>query len=175
MLLFTDTSRAFLAPPHWKDSDGDLLFWDDKAGSEVAKSAKMKLFEHMVRFGRRRAAKNVPHVPRPALDVEMSKFQRTTIFNPTFEDYTTGAIIRDMCGEGAKQKLAKRKLDEVGEVHSGCGVANTPDRIRRLQVRSPKPNKVTPALTLLSRFHAFPIYKEQVEARRVHRRDRGPK
>ena len=43
----------------------------DKAGSEVAKSAMMKLFEHVLRFGRR-AAPNVPHVPSPALDVEMS-------------------------------------------------------------------------------------------------------
>ena len=115
-----------------------MLFRDDKAGSEVAKSAKMKLFEHVLRFGRRRAAPNVPHVPSPALDVEMSEIQRTTILNPTSEDYTTGAIIRDMCGEGAKQKLAKRKLDGVGEVHSACGVANAPDRIRRLQVGSLK-------------------------------------
>ena len=138
MLLFTDTSRAFLAPPHCKDPEGTLVFCDDKAGSEVVKSAMMKLFEHVVRFGRRRAAPNVPHVPSPALNVEMSKFQRNTILNPTSEDCTTGAIIRDMCGEGAKQKLAKRKLDGVGEVHSACGVANAPDRIRRLQVRSLK-------------------------------------
>ena len=82
MLLFTDTSRAFLAPPHCKDSEGNLLFRDDKAGSEVVKSAKMKLFEHVVRFGRRRAAPNAPHVPSPALDVEMSEIQRTTIPNP---------------------------------------------------------------------------------------------
>ena len=61
----------------------------------------------------------------------MSEFQHTTILNPTFEDYTTGAIIRDMCGEGAEKKLAKRKIDGVGEVHSACGVANTPDRFRR--------------------------------------------
>ena len=121
-----------------KDSEGNLLFRDDKAGSEVAKSAKMKLFEHFVRFGRRRASLNVPHVPSPFLNVEMSEFQRTAILNPTSDDCTTGAIIRDMCGEGAKQKLAKRKLDGVGEVHSACGVANAPDRIRRLQVRSLK-------------------------------------
>ena len=71
-------------------------------------------------------------MPSPALDVEMSEIQRTTTLNPTSVDYTTGAIIRDMCGEGAKQKLAKRRLGGVGEVHSACGVANTPDRIRRL-------------------------------------------
>ena len=85
-----------------------------------------------VRFGRHRASLNVPHVPSPSLNAEMSEFQRTTIPNPTSEDYTAGAIIRDMCGEGAKQKLAKRKLDGVGEINSACGVANAPDRIRRL-------------------------------------------
>ena len=102
MLLLTDTSRAFLAPPHCKDPEGNLLFRDDKAGSEMAKSAKMKLFEHALRFGRRRAAPNVPHVPSPALDVEMSEFQRNTILNPTSQDYTAGAIFHDMSGAGAK-------------------------------------------------------------------------
>ena len=67
MLLLADTYRAFLAPPHCKDPEGNLLFRDDKAGSEVAKSAKMKLFERVLRFGRRRAAPNVPHVPRAPL------------------------------------------------------------------------------------------------------------
>ena len=138
MCCFWLTSREFLAPPHCKDPEGNLLFRDDKAGSEVVKSGKIKLFENVLLFGRCRAAPNVPHVPSPALNVEMSEFQRTTILNPTSGDCTTGAIIRDMCGEGAKQKLAKRKLDGVGEVHSACGVANAPDRIRRLQVRSLK-------------------------------------
>jgi len=114
VLLLTDTSREFLAPPHCKDPEGNLLFRDDKAGSEMAKSAKTKLFEHALRFGRRRASLNAPHVPSPFLNVEMSEFQRTAILNPTSDDYTTGAIIRDMCGEGAKQKLAKRKLDGRG-------------------------------------------------------------
>ena len=56
----------------------------------------MKLCEHFVRFGRRWASLNVPHVPSPFLNVEMSEFQRTTILNPTSDDYTAGAIIRDM-------------------------------------------------------------------------------
>ena len=37
-------------------------------------------------------------------------------------------------GDGAQQKQAKRKLGGVGGVHSSCGFANTPDRIRRLEV-----------------------------------------
>ena len=79
-----------------------MLFCDDKAGSEVAKTAKVKLFELVLRFGRRRAAPNAPNLPSPALDVEMSEFQRTTTLKPTFENCTTGAIIHDMCGEGAR-------------------------------------------------------------------------
>ena len=83
----------------------------------------------------------------------MSEIQRTTILNPTSEDYTTGAIIRDMCGEGAKQKLAKRKLDGVGEVHSACGVARASSSQRarpraglrqRAQVRTRSRSRSTP-------------------------------
>ena len=45
------------------------------------------------------------------------------------------AVVRDSFGEGAKQKLAKRKLDSVGNVRSSCGMANDPARIRRLEDR----------------------------------------
>jgi len=106
--LLTDTSRAFLAPPHFKDPEGSLLFRDDKAGSEVVKSAMMKLFEHVLRVGHRRAAPDVPHVPNPALDVEMSEIQRTTTLNPTSADSTTGAIIRD--GRGLRRSLPSASL-----------------------------------------------------------------
>ena len=103
----TDTYRAFLAPPHCKNPEGKLLFCDDKAGSEVAKSAKMKLFEHVLRFDRRRAAPNDPHVPSSALDVEMGEIQRTAVLNPTSEDCTAGAIIRNMSGRGLSLRQAQ--------------------------------------------------------------------
>ena len=61
-------------------------------------------------------------------------FQRNTALNPTAEDFSAMAIVRDTMGDGAQQKQAKRKLDGVGDVHSSCGFANTPDRIRRLEV-----------------------------------------
>ena len=44
-------------------------------------------------------------------------------------------IVRDTMGDGAKHRLAKRKLGCVGDVHSSCGFANSPGRIRRLEVR----------------------------------------
>ena len=37
-----------------------------------------------------------------------------------------------MFGEGGKLRLAKRKLDSAGYVHSSCGLANDPGRISRL-------------------------------------------
>ena len=49
---------------------------------------------------------------------EVSDVQRTVILNPTAEDYAMAAVVRDSFGEGAKQNLAKRKLDSVGNVRS---------------------------------------------------------
>mgnify|MGYP001276782848 FL=1 len=74
------------------------------------------------------------HLPSSYLDLEISSFQRKTVLNPTAEDFSAMAIVRDTMGDGAQQKQAKRKLDGVGDVHSSCGFANTPDRIRRLEV-----------------------------------------
>ena len=90
------------------------------------------LFQHLVRFGRHRASSEVQHAPSPALQVEMTA-QQLKLLNPTAEDYTISAIIRDAHGDGARAKLSKRKLDCLGEVHSSCAFANSPERIERLQ------------------------------------------
>ena len=92
------------------------------------------LLNHCAQFVRRRAAPGSSHLPSSYLDVETSHFQRTALLNPTAEDYSAMAIVRDTMGDGAQQKQAKRKLDGIGDVHSSCGFANTPDRIRRLEV-----------------------------------------
>ena len=92
------------------------------------------LLNHCAQFVRRRAALGSSHLPSSYLDVETSHFQRTALLNPTAEDYSAMAIVRDTMGDGAQQKQAKRKLDGIGDVHSSCGFANTPDRIRRLEV-----------------------------------------
>jgi hypothetical protein len=92
------------------------------------------LLDHMVQYGRRMAVSREPHLPSSYLDVEFTKLQGDKILNPQPEDYSAGAILRDTVGHGAKQKLARRQLDAVGDVRSACGVANTPDRIRRLKV-----------------------------------------
>ncbi len=92
------------------------------------------LLNHCARFVRRRAALGSSYLPSPYLNLEISSFQRKTVLNPTAEDFSAMAIVRDTMGDGAQQKQAKRKLDGVGDVHSSCGFANTPDRIRRLEV-----------------------------------------
>ena len=89
---------------------------------------------HMTQFARRMTVPGEPCMPSSWLNVEIKASQLRSILNPSAEDYSAGAILRDTFGEGAKQRLARRKLDGVGEVHSACGVANSPDRIRRLQV-----------------------------------------
>ena len=44
--------------------------------------------------------------------------------------------MRNSLGEGGEQKLAKRKPDSAGYVHSPRGLVNDPARIRRLENRS---------------------------------------
>ena len=43
--------------------------------------------------------------------------------------------MRDSHGDGAKQKLTKRKLGSVGNVRPSCGMMSDPARIKRLRDR----------------------------------------
>ena len=36
-------------------------------------------------------------------------------------------------GQGAQKNLAKRKLDNIGDVKAYCGIQNDPERIRKLR------------------------------------------
>lgn len=80
----------------------------------------------------------------------MTDVQATTILNPTAEDYSAAAILRDTAGVGAKVKLARRKLDAIGLVHSSCGIANDPTRIERLK----KKLKLTDTIAQISTLQA---------------------
>jgi hypothetical protein len=48
-------------------------------------------------------------------------------------DYMMHEIAKTTTGEGAKQAMAKRKLDSLGNVRAHCGMANDPKRIQRLK------------------------------------------
>jgi len=108
------------------------------------------LLAHMMNFSRRRAHPQEPHLPSAHLDVEVTDVQATTILNPTAEDYSAAAILRDTAVVGAKVKLARRKLDAIGEVHSSCGIANDPTRIERLK----KKLKLTDTIAQISTLQA---------------------
>lgn len=108
------------------------------------------LLRHMAQFSRRRANPREPHLPSVHLNVEVTDVQASTILNPTAEDYSKAAIIRETAGEEAKTKLARRKLDAIGEVHSSCGIANDPVRIERLK----KKLKLTDTLAQISALQA---------------------
>ena len=41
-------------------------------------------------------------------------------------------IAKQAHGEGAKQRMAKRKLDNLGYMRGECGIMNDPDRRQRL-------------------------------------------
>ena len=44
---------------------------------------------------------------------------------PTGQDLTRGQIIKDAVGDGAKLKVARRKLNSIGNMHGHCAVLNS--------------------------------------------------
>ena len=58
---------------------------------------------------------NADNVPSSYLNVEVSSIQMK-LFNPTMEDLIMGAAVSETMGEGAKKKLAKRRLEAMGEM-----------------------------------------------------------
>ena len=54
------------------------------------------------------------------------------ILEPTMQDLSVRAILKDAGGEGATKKLAQRKLYNAGAITNHCGLQNHPDRIKKL-------------------------------------------
>jgi hypothetical protein len=68
-------------------------------------------------------------MPSSYLNVEVSSIQ-AKLSNPTVEDLIMGAAVAETMGEGAKQKLAKRRLEAMGEnVASYSRVLNSTERM----------------------------------------------
>ena len=78
---------------------------------------------------------NTTRIPSPVVLQAISDVQRTAILSPSAEDLVMSSIVHGPSGEGGKLKLARRKLDSAGYIHSSCGLANDPDRINRLENR----------------------------------------
>ena len=89
-------------------------------------------FDHLVRMARRSVRTGTDLMPSAALNIEYSK-QQQGLINPKPVDYAMHEIAKHAHGEGAKQCMARRKLDNLGYMRAECVVANDPDRIRRLK------------------------------------------
>ena len=66
------------------------------------------------------------------LNIEISEDNKS-ILKPSPSAFTKRAMLRDAKGEGAKLKLAARKLDALGHIKSHSSIANDPDCLRKLQ------------------------------------------
>ena len=51
---------------------------------------------------------------------------------PTEHDLNRGHIIRDAVGDGASLKVARRKLNTIGNMHGHCTVLNGADNLKRM-------------------------------------------
>ena len=98
------------------------------------KPAGMKgaqLFAHISQFAQR-DSKHTAREPSSYLDVEITAEQKM-ILAPTAQDPMCRALMADAGGQGAQKNLAKRKLDNIGDVKAYCGIQNDAERIRKLQ------------------------------------------
>lgn len=92
----------------------------------------MDKFEHMTKMARRSVPSGTDLAPSAYLDVECSQVQKR-LLNPTPVDYAMHEVMSHVHGEGAKQSMAKRKLDALGNIRGDCGLANDPERLQRLR------------------------------------------
>ena len=90
------------------------------------------LFDHLIKMGRRSVPQGTDLVPRMSLDIEYTQ-QQQRLINPRPVDYAMHEIAKHAHGEGAKQAMAKRKLDNLGYIRGECGLANDSERIQRLK------------------------------------------
>ena len=105
---------------HPKGSNGKPLF------------TGLALFDHLINLGRRSVPTGTDLVPSAALDAQYSG-QQQRIINPRAVDYAMHEIAKQAHGEGAKQAMAKRKLDNLGYMRGECGIQNDEDRRQRLK------------------------------------------
>lgn len=86
----------------------------------------------MVLFRRRTAKRLEVFESEARLGLEITDVQKT-ILAPSEQDMTAGSFMKDAGGEGATQKLAKRKLDTLGDIKAHCCFANGPERYAKLK------------------------------------------
>ena len=89
----------------------------------------VELFEHMIKYRGTHVGRSKPS---PYLGIYVSDLQQGLI-QPTEEELTQGRIMRESVGMGAKLKLVKRKLDNLGYIKSHSGLQNNEARLERLK------------------------------------------
>ena len=90
------------------------------------------LLEHMTKFRKRTVKKRKNSKPSMHLDIDVNETQ-VSILNPTLNDTAEGSIIEGVGGKGARFKLSKRRLDNLGYINSHCGIQNGEKRMDRLK------------------------------------------
>jgi hypothetical protein len=90
------------------------------------------LLMHMIKRRNAKFAKEIRCGPTPALDVHLYD-DSLEMIQPTAEDVRRGRILEDHCGERAKKKCAKRKLNSIGLVVGQSTVVNSAKNMARMQ------------------------------------------
>ena len=97
------------------------------------KEGRENLFKHIVQFRNRVHHKEKEVTVSSYLNVDVSEDQQA-LLNPTVLDSITGWIIKDSQGEGARKKMAKRRINLLdGKINSHCCVLNSDERQNLIQ------------------------------------------
>ena len=117
---------------HWQPKNLMDEYLVDKTNKEV----QLKLFYHMTNFTAQtmwNAKRNQPLEPAGYLDINMSDDQRDLLM-PSYKNVLQGFILYDVKGKGAKNKVAKRRLDMItGNVSSYARCLNDSKRLKQIQ------------------------------------------
>ena len=93
------------------------------------------LLNHMIKFRKTHGTENARSLstsPSMYLAIDVDATQ-ASLLNPCAMDLNQRAIIECAGGDGARLKLAKRRLDNLGFYSSDCGIQNDPGRLDRLK------------------------------------------
>ena len=89
------------------------------------------LLDHMIRFRNRNANDSKPS---GFLAIDISEAQ-ASIINSSLKDLTQKSIIDCVGAKGARLKLVKRKLDNLGYMSGNCGMQNSNERLKRMKAQ----------------------------------------
>ena len=116
-----------------KQSDGmDDFQLVPKNAEGKPKFLRETLLEHMIKRRNAKFLKEVRRGPTPGLDVHLYS-DSLEMIQPTAEDMRRARILEDHCGERAKRKCAKRKLNSIGLVVGQSTVVNSAENMARMQ------------------------------------------